>query len=204
MRQVWLCCCLALAGCGGAEDPAEQQRRAAEVSSPAAGAAGAEAGAGRAETGLCQPGEDVIFQCSAGREMVAVCAGQAGAGTSYVQYRFGSPGNIELAYPAERRGGPGTLKWARTGYSGGGEAQIGFTNGGHQYVVYSRVVRTGFGADGQNNPQEEAGLFVKKDGKLVSEKKCVPGGEADGQAPSVDTTKAEALLPEGEIVYPEE
>ncbi len=216
MRQFWLFCCVAVSGCGGAEEREGNQPTLGNQSSPAprSEVAGApqslpvtrEGAAPPTESaaGLCGSDEEVIFQCSLGREIAAVCAGSAAGRAGYVQYRYGSPERIELAYPGDRTSGPGSLSWARTGYSGGGEAQIRFVNAGHEYVIYSRIVRTGFGADGQNEPKDEAGLFIRKGGKLLSEKKCVQDDDAGAQAPWVDTDKAEKLLPEGEVVYPED
>ena len=45
---------------------------------------------------LCARGEEVIFSCGVGRKMVSVCGGRRPA--PHAQYRFGLPGDIELAF----------------------------------------------------------------------------------------------------------
>ena len=122
------------------------------LSAPMLVAPEAEAEAAQARSargGLCAPGEVVIFECGIGRKMVSVCGSRTPS--PYARYRFGRPGNVELAYPGPRQSGG--LSYARAIYSGGGELQISFRNGGLDYAVYSRTVRTGFGADGLNHPR---------------------------------------------------
>lgn len=134
----------------------------------APGASEAEAAQGRPTRGsLCAAGEVVIYQCGVGRKLVAICGSRTG--TPRAQYRFGTPGHVELAYPGPGQNG---LTYAREMYSGGGALQIRFTNGGHDYAVYSRTVRTGFGASGRNNPQFSDGVMVRRGGRLISNQSC--------------------------------
>lgn len=124
---------------------------------------------------LCAVGEAVIFHCGIGRKMVSVCGGRATA--PHAQYRFGTPGDIELAFP-----GPGEqsrLVYEREAYSGGGALRIMFTRGGYDYAVYSRTVRTGF--NGRNNPQFSDGVMVSRGGRLVSDRACTSPVRADAQ-----------------------
>lgn len=68
--------------------------------------------------------------------------------------------------------------------------QINFGDGADRYVLYSRIVRTGFGPGG-NNPQSETGVAVIRGNKIVSDHRCNdPWNEAFRG--DVDT-----LLPEG-------
>ena len=150
---------------------------------PAPGKARLRAGAAAS---LCKPAEDVLFQCRIGRRTAALCAG-AGPEGRFVQYRFGRPGAVELAFP--ERGSTG-LSWARTGWSGGGELQVHVHTGRHLYDLYSRTVRTGFGREG-NRPDFQAGLAVVRDRRILSDRRCT---NADDFAASPD-----ALLPEGEF-----
>jgi hypothetical protein len=142
--------------------------------------------------GFCAVGETELFGCMAGSKAVAVCTRGAA-----VQYRYGPPGRPELVYPATP--GAGSLYAASAAFSGGGEAQIGFTRGITRYVVYSRVVRTTFDASGRNDPKFEAGVFVQAGGKLVSDRRCTRPADA-----AVDVTEAVRLLPPGEFRYPDE
>lgn len=142
--------------------------------------------AAAAPQSLCKPGEKVLFQCRVDRRTAALCAGTGREGR-FVQYRFGRPGAVELAFPA--RGSAG-LSWARTGYSGGGELQVNVRTGDHLYVLYSRTVRTGFGPEG-NKPDFQAGLAVVRGNRILSDRRCT---NADDFAASPDD-----LLPEGEF-----
>jgi hypothetical protein len=121
---------------------------------------------------LCATNEVVIFSCGVGRKMVSVCGGRRPA--PHAQYRFGAPGDIELAFP-----GPGQtgLTFAREMYSGGGALQIRFSNGGHDYAVYSRSVRTGF--RGRNRPLFSDGVMIRRAGRLVSNRACTTAVRAD-------------------------
>jgi hypothetical protein len=152
---------------------------------PDAGAEAAPAQATRTPRGsLCAVGEQVIFHCGIGRKMVSVCGGRATA--PHAQYRFGTPGDIELAYPGPGQSG---LTWARMGFSSGGALQIRFSNGGYDYVVDSRIVRTGF--DRRHRPLHEStdSLIVMRRGRLISQRTCTTPARSDAQA--------EAFMPEG-------
>jgi hypothetical protein len=154
----------------------------------APGAGIAEAAQGRPARGsLCAADEVVIYQCGIGRKLVAVCGSRAG--TPHAQYRYGTPGHVELAYPGPGQNG---LTYAREMYSGGGALQIRFTNGGHDYAVYSRTVRTGFGADGRNNPRFSDGIMIRRGGRLISNRSCTTAVSGSAQA--------EEFMPEGTIL----
>ena len=150
---------------------------------------------------LCHPTEQVLFQCALGTRQVAMCS--AGApGKELVQYRFGKPGRIELSYPAEPAHGPDTLVWAYTGFSGGGGMQIHFDNAGTQFVLYSNMVRTGFGSDELNYPMDQLGLFATRNGRLIYDKHCnAHVSFSRGHDDWIDEARTKASLPEGEYIY---
>lgn len=64
---------------------------------------------------LCQGNEQTIWSCTTVKNKLAsVCASKDLAeDKGFVQYRFGSPGKIELAFPKERRGSPAAFKYKR-------------------------------------------------------------------------------------------
>lgn len=107
------------------------------------------------ERGLCKATEDLIFTCRANRKTVSVCGTTDSRGAPAPVYRFGRPGRAEIALRA-----PARFAYATEGWSGGGEAQIRVVNGRTEYRVFSRTVRTEFGADGHNDPQNLAGVRV--------------------------------------------
>ncbi len=88
------------------------------------------------------------------------------------------------------------MHYAETAYSGGGEAQVVFTSGGFQYVVYSRMIRTQLQGERAHDPAFEAGVTVLQGEKAVSRRKCTPAGDGD-----VDVAAAAKFMPEGEFVY---
>ncbi len=134
---------------------------------------------------LCARGEVVIFHCAVGRKMLSVCGGRQPA--PHAQYRFGAPGDIELAFPGPGQGG---LSFAREMYSGGGALQMNFSNGGYDYTVYSRTVRAGF--RGRNNPRFPDGIMVRRGGRLLANRACTTGIRADAQP--------EEFMPEGRMM----
>lgn len=165
---------------------------AAAVLAACAPMAVSEAGPGRAmasAAALCQAGEEALFQCQAGARTIALCAGTS-AGERFVQYRFGRPGSVELAYPARGMAG---LSRATVPFSGGGETQVNFTNAGTRYSLFSSTVRTGFG-DGPNMPQFNAGVRVLQSGRPAMEFTCTAPADASFAEGVYD------LLPEGEPI----
>lgn len=125
-----------------------------------------------AGTGLCAPGEEVLFSCQLeNRKMASVCGLKNGTGSVVAQYRYGKAGQVpELIWPETDRAD--RLEFASVPYSGGGEAQLQFRRGDTQYIVYSRVIRTNFAPGEPNDPAIEDGIFVRKAGKPVARHAC--------------------------------
>jgi len=165
---------------------------------PALSATKAPAPRARLLPSLCRPPEVPLFQCPVGAKQVAICAASA-APRAAVQYRFGAPGKVELAYPTAPGAAP--LRWAQTGYSGGGEMQVSFANGGVTYVVYSRMVRTGFGKDGLNYPKDELGVAAIRGGKTLSDARCRFAEMQGGNSGWIDEQRTMQLLKPGEFIY---
>ena len=189
--HAWVACCCMIAGCGA--EPTANVAEAAPQRVPAPPEITASELAGPTG-GLCRAQESVIFQCAAGGKRVAICTGRSDSGQRYVQYRFGSSERIELECPSSAADGADGMYWARTGYSGGGEIQVRFANQGYEYIVYSRVIRTGFGADGVFHPRFESGVSVVRGRRLVSDIRC-----QEPPDPWVSEQEVESLLPEGEF-----
>jgi hypothetical protein len=136
-------------------------------------------------TGLCAPGEEVLFSCRLENNKIAsVCGTKSKSGETVAQYRYGQPGQApELAWPDANS--PDRLKFASVPYSGGGEAQLHFLRGDIQYIVYSRVIRTNFAAGESNNPALDDGIFVRKADRIIARLAC-----ADRDVMPVDYEKA--------------
>ena len=113
----------------------------------------------------CQSNEDQLFNCSAGKKVIAVCASHDWSPKSgSLQYRFGPPQRAELVLPQQ----PATLPAvsAASGslmFSGGGGAYLRFAGAGVDYVVYTAIGR-GWG--------EKSGVVVEKAGKKIRSVKC--------------------------------
>lgn len=108
----------------------------------------------------CRAGEDSIFSCKTGAgKRIAVCAADGGQ----VEYRYGAE-RPEIVLT----GG----EFASVPYSGGGEAQIQFTNGSTRYIIFSRMVRTNFTAGEPNEPAISDGVIVLRDGKAGAMQLC--------------------------------
>ena len=134
---------------------------------------------------LCAPGEKVLFSCSLENGKIAsVCAAAQIGGSRFAQYRYGMQGEeSELVYPKSRQ--DGAIRFVSVPYSGGGEAQLMFERGDTTYVVYSNVIRTGFG-DGGNKPEFNDGVFAMRGDKTIAAHQCKPDGLM-----SIDYEKAE-------------
>lgn len=109
---------------------------------------------------LCRGQEVTIATCPIGKKLVSVC----GWGEKQSAYRYGTPEQIELEALDPRR--------SEQSFSGGGEMQIHFTKGRYRYILYDRIVRSGFGAEGHTDPQFSAGLLVQKNGRRLAERAC--------------------------------
>lgn len=107
----------------------------------------------------CHAHESTIFTCKLkDGKRVSVC----GASEWLGYYRYGgSSSEIEVA----------GAKYASVMYSGGGEAQIAFDNGDTRYIVFSRMVRTGFDDEG-NKPAISDGIVIDRGGKFLDLKTC--------------------------------
>ncbi len=136
---------------------------------------------------LCRPPESVLFTCRVGTKTVSICGQQEQGGAAY---RYGRPGHIELEAPDLRR--------AHTGWPGGGETQVYADTPTHRYVVYDRMVRTGFDDEGHNRSEMKEGLVVQSGGRTLSKQDCAqPAGLLP---PAFDQRLLETLVPEGDYV----
>ncbi|WP_432240883.1 hypothetical protein [Herbaspirillum robiniae] len=114
------------------------------------------------EPTMCKPGEQEIFSCTTkAKKTASLCASpdfSAKGGT--LQYRFGTPARTELQYPDTPQPAAGKFFFSSTMYSGGGEAHIRFSNGGYDYILFDRTVRTNFKGP-TNDPQFSSGIVVR-------------------------------------------
>ena len=175
-RALGLAAFAVLAGCGG---QGADMAPAPEEPAPTALAEN-NAPQPHAPAVACAAGETPIFSCRfADGKRLAVC----GTAPGKADYRFGGEGKPELVLSGGRN--------ASAMYSGGGESQLAFDNGDTRYIVFSRMVRTGFGEEG-NMPAISDGVVVERAGKFAAIRIC----EGSDLRP-VDVVAAERHLPAG-------
>jgi hypothetical protein len=117
-----------------------------------------------AASSQCAPPERTLFSCDTGRKVVSVCASpELTTDRGWVQYRFGSLGAPELAYPATDSDWRRATRGGVLSFSGGGGAWLAFARGAYRYVVYTAIGK-GWG--------EKAGVEVQKDGKRLAALRC--------------------------------
>lgn len=113
------------------------------------------------EITLCQPHEEVYFSCRSNGSILSVCAsGNISPDNGYVQYRFGQIEKIELEYPSKPYP---PRKWFSIADISNGSLSfihLKFNSGGYHYVLY------------QGDP---SGIYVKRNGKIISNRTCNPG-----------------------------
>lgn len=127
---------------------------------PAAANAAGPAAAPPTATGLCQTGETVYFSCRvrAGKQ-VALCGRLPAA----LQYRFGRPGQVELAYPASAASGPQAMAYAGYARYQTERQTVRFNTDGAEYTVF----------DFQEGRRRHAGVSVLPTGaRAETERTC--------------------------------
>jgi hypothetical protein len=134
--------------------------------------AGSAATARAPAVSLCGPGEVVRFSCKAGAKVISFCGQGAG-----LTYRFGKPGRPELTYPSA--GQSPDFHYSSTGYSGGGEARVRFTNGGYEYIAYTANLAGDWNADGTRGHEELYGVLVRKAGRNLANIRCTATPDND-------------------------
>jgi hypothetical protein len=124
-----------------------------------------------AQESLCTAGEAVVFSCHAGSKTVSLCRPTALRGQ--LAYRFGTPGRVELAYPAAAVPAARGFEVATRPLFGGGVTTLRFQSGAYRYEVYSK---TGRADDAGRTPATEDGVIVSRNGQTVRHLACDDGG----------------------------
>lgn len=163
-RALGLAAFAMLAGCQGQPEDRPAAPEASAAPSPSSSIDPAilalDADQKRMWAAACASDEVPIFTCTfRNGKRVAVC----GAGEWTGQYRYGGD-TPEIAI----NGG----QYASVMYAGGGEAQIAFDNGDTRYIVFSRMVRTGYDEDGNNVPAISDGIVIERGGRFLDIRLC--------------------------------
>lgn len=177
----------AVARCQG-QSPEKADEVAAEPSSPPliAPASAAQLSPEAVAFGI---GETTIHACTMQNgKALAICS----QGGETATYRYGS-----RAPELNLQGG----RWARVGYSGGGELQIAFDNGETRYIVFGRTVRTGFDRNG-NETASSGGVIVLRGGRFAGMQLC--RADSDASYYGEESEAAMQRLPQSEELFTEE
>src|SRR5262249_36047148 len=112
----------------------------------------------------CATNEQIVFSCATGNKFVSVCAsGDLAQHSGSLSYRFGPPWRPEISYPSPGEGRD-AVRAGRWVFAGGGGAWLAFHRSPNRYIVYSAVGR---------GWHEKAGLAVEKDGRLLTNLRCL-------------------------------
>lgn len=131
-----------------------------------------------AEPSLCKADEVVIFNCLHRQKIASLCASAGlSKGSGQIRYRFGAASKVELEYPRNDNGAREFFWFSSTGYSGGYESHIRFVGGRFTYLLYDKMIRTGFpgdpgNPDGTNKPEMSGGIIVQKKGSKATRLLC--------------------------------
>ncbi len=138
------------------------------------GLASASMGEPRAMPSLCLAGEEPVLSCSVrGGKILSLCA----RGES-LQYRFGRRGSLELAWPEQPAPAKGRFFFSVTGYAGGFEERIRFSNQGYDYVLFNCVIAGRWFSDGTRKRFEDAGVVIHRGGWFVGKQLCRSGWDS--------------------------
>lgn len=106
--------------------------------------------------------ETVVFHCATDKgKWVSVCADTQSATPTFVQYRYGKAGSIELAKP-DPTAGVTAWRYEESAMVRGMQRTASFDNDGYAYSVF--VTEAG--------PDTMAGVTVGKDGKTLATLTC--------------------------------
>lgn len=124
---------------------------------------------------LCETGEQALFSCSTGKagKLVSLCASpHLDKSAGYLQYRFGKPGKIELAFPADRAGSLEKFRYAHYFRFQVDRTTVSFSNDGFDYSLFTHY-------DGEEKPAVQAkGVWVTNKAQPDKEIEILCKGQA--------------------------
>jgi hypothetical protein len=135
----------------------------------------AESRQGMEKQSMCATQESVLFSCetTAGKRASLCASHDAGADRGYVYYSYGSPGEPELVFPAEKRP-PTDFSRTHLTFSGstGGYA-YSFRKDAYRYIVYSISGAEGLEDQGilitRNDPRAPISTLACRQGSVVED-----------------------------------
>ncbi|TAK61652.1 hypothetical protein [Methylobacter sp.] len=136
---------------------------------------------------LCDADEQVLFSCPVGKsgKLVSLCGfRKLEKDVGYLQYRYGSPKNIELTFPSAKAGSLEKFRYAHYFRFQVDRTFVSFSNGGFEYSVFTNY-------DGEEeSPVQEKGVTVFKKSQPDKETNFICSSPV-----SEDLGKLENILP---------
>ena len=118
----------------------------------------------------CSSQEETLFTCkiSKSKKLVSICTSKGFSNHSgYIQYRFGRPNQVELAFPKVISDSSRKFLWQTYGYSGGWDTRIQFSIENFRYQVYDKAYKKT-----ASSKDLYGGILVYKKNKKLAELKC--------------------------------
>lgn len=127
--------------------------------------------------GLCRADERALFSCRAEGKVIALCAStDVSHESGYVQFRFGTPQDLQVEFPSARVPPVGNFTVSSTAHAGGGEARVRFRNDGVTYYIYERTIRSTPSRISEGD--FEAGIAIDFGARGVAWTQCSPDSVA--------------------------
>jgi len=112
---------------------------------------------------LCPGSEITLVSCPVGKKTASVCASpDLGPGHGVAQYRFGSPGHVELEFPTPPAHPRTFTQPGRVMFAAGGEQYLRVFNGDYAYVFY----------DGEGRGWQQRGVLVMRGERTLANLRC--------------------------------
>jgi hypothetical protein len=113
--------------------------------------------------GLCKSNEYVFFNCELSKSIASLCQSDDGA----TIYRHGRGGKVDMQVSDDNEKGRGhVFFFSSTGYAGGGEAHIRFSQSRYTYYLYDKTIKT------EDGPYFSSGIVILKDDKKITNLVC--------------------------------
>jgi hypothetical protein len=155
--------------------------------------------AATAAASLCKADEMTVFSCRTSALIASVCASKGlSSGDSYLQYRYGRTGKVDLSYPKTGTKPADAFTSGIMIFSGGGGTWLRFSNGAFRYSVFTAIGKWGSKGD----LADAAGVFVEKDGKRFANFPCRSDAEGEMGADVFKKLGIDVAGPEAEFNIP--
>jgi len=122
----------------------------------------------------CEGDEIPVFTCKIGKKIASICASKIlDAKHGYLQYRFGTRGQIELNLPPKQTYKPAMVGYMNASCASCSANYLRFTNRDYSYYIFNTSIR---GADdpksGASTREENSGVIVTKNGTTIYSRRC--------------------------------